>query len=536
MAKNNGFLSRLFSKKKKTQEYDLSGYNVRGYDGAKINNTNFHMPNFSHSEDNETYNALRVMRARSRDKAKNSNFMQRYLQTMTQNVIGANGFKLKVLAKDINTKLDTQGNLAVSRAWDDWCKRRNCDFKEQVNFTEMLNVIFEAVIKDGECIVRKVREKSNGMNKYGYKLQMLDIERLAIDCNMQLDDGFIRMGVEMDNYGRIRAYHLHIPQSNNTMMFAGRVDLGKYERIDVRDLKHLFLVRNPEQTRGMPWAHTAIIAMDDLQQFNASLMTAGKLGSVFSVFVKKMKGSSAKTIATTQGSGGFRGGNNQDPANSAPIPPPTPALQLGYGNINQVDADVDVQSFKGDYPAQAFEKFTEVQRQEIAAGLNLSPTNVTNDVKNLNYSVARTVLIDDRSYYKKLQKWLIDNFIAEVYEEWLEQALLNNKIKVDLPNGDLGTISADKYEKFLNYNFIGRSWEAVDPQKEAVADKMAYDNLLKPKQDILAERGLDIEEVLYKYKEEHDLITSILGKDFKLPSVDPDSDSNVAQQSADSEE
>jgi capsid protein len=57
-------------------------------------------------------------------------------------------------------------------------------------------------------------------------------------------------------------------------------------------------------------------------------------------------------------------------------------------------------------------------------------------------------------------------------------------------------LPATKYQKYRICSWRGRGWTWIDPQKEIEAAVNGMDNYLTTLQDQLAERGLDLEDVL----------------------------------------
>ena len=67
----------------------------------------------STSADAEIQNQLRILRERSRDLARNDSFVARYLNLMVSNIIGSNGIRLGVKARNTDGSLDIIGNRVV---------------------------------------------------------------------------------------------------------------------------------------------------------------------------------------------------------------------------------------------------------------------------------------------------------------------------------------------------------------------------------------------------------------------------------------
>ncbi len=276
----------------------------------------------------------------------------------------------------------------------------------------------------------------------------------------------------------------------------GTVKLSDYERIVKDDLIHLFLQESAEQTRGTPWAHSVMIYMEDLDDFNQACLLAAKVGAASSIYLERDQGVKTQDVADYEEDGDF-------------------IAEMGFGEIRSLPVGAKMKSFEAKYPSDAYQIYTKRLLQQIAGGLGLSQVFLGNDTEDLNYSTARTVILEERNYYQTIQQFIIDCFLDRIYKEWLTQALLNGKITYTNSNGVISKIGVDKLEKFLNHNFIGRKWASVDEVKEATATQLDYENMRKPLSTILAEKGLDLAEVVTQYKQDDEIFKSIMGENYK---------------------
>ena len=81
---------------------------------------------------------------------------------------------------------------------------------------------------------------------------------------------------------------------------------------------------------------------------------------------------------------------------------------------------------------------------------------------------------------------MVEHFVEPVFRKWLEMAISTGKINLPLT----------KFDKFADsVTFIPRSYEWVDPQKEANANISLLQNGLVTLQDIQKKYGRDVEEL-----------------------------------------
>lgn len=462
----------------------------RGFAAARATNANFGWTRRSVTIDSDIYMDLESLRARARELENDSGIFEHFLILIENNVIGS-GFKLQSLGKDYpDNKLDVTANTAIERAFKDWCKAKHCDIYGKSNFNTLCFSIMRGLARDGEALIRLVSGPSSDDDKYGFQIQCLDIDRLDIQYNADLNNGnYIRMGVEINQRGKPVAYHLKA-YTNKSIDYASGTYTSNYERVPANEIIHLFKQKHAEQTRGIPWGHAVFEDIKDFQEFDQACLNAGKIGASSSIYLERGQGVTTQQIA-----------DQQDPETGQFL------QYIGVGEIRSLPAGTTLKTFDGKYPSDAYQIYTKRLLQKIAGGLGLSQIFLGNDTEDLNYSTARTIIVEERSFYKNLQNFFSESCLEKIYEQFLKQALLNRTIKIN----QFSTLPAEAYNKFMSYKFVGRSWEWVDPLKETESTLLQFRNGMKPLSQILDEQGLNLGEVMTQYKRDSDIIKQNLG-------------------------
>lgn len=479
---------------------------TRGYAAGKPSESAYGWTQRTVSEDADIYRAFTALRAKSRDLRHNDSIVKNYAKLIEFGVVGKTGFKLKVLGRDTDGTLDIVGNTAVQRAWEDFCKSKNCDLNKKRNLRDICAAVITTTAIDGECLIRIVRSKASADSKYGIQLQVLDSDRMDHLYNADLQNGnYIRMGVEINQFGAPVAYHLK-KYSNKSTDYAGGNYMGDYERVPANDLVHFFKMEAAEQTRGIPWTSAVILDLKDLGQFGEACVIAGKVGASSSIMLERSEEISIDKIANGRvvrsSAEGEEGINYQQPDELDYY-----YNEVGAGQITVLPKGVKAVPFTPGYPADAFATYYKKAGQKIAAGLGVSPLRLFNDLEDLNYSTSRTVMQDENYSFEVYQNLMIDTLLTKVYESWLMQAMLNKKIF--LKPGLL--LPIEKMEKFMEYRFIGRAFGYVDPSVEVETAVMEYKLGIKSLTEILAEQGKDLREVSAQYKQDFLEISSATG-------------------------
>jgi lambda family phage portal protein len=239
---------------------------------------------------------------------------------------------------------------------------------------------------------------------------------------------------------------------------------------------HAFRQDRIGQTRGTPWTTTAMTRLKMLGGYEESELVAARI-------------SASKMGFFTSEAGDDYQGNGEDGDG-------TIRMELQPGTFEQLPAGVEFKPFDPQHPSTAFRDFEKAMLRGIASGLGVSYTSLANDLEAVSYSSIRQGLLEERDFWRTVQFWMIEHFCQPVYERWLRQAL------------DAGALNlpAAKYFKFRSTQWVPRGWQWVDPRNEAEAQITAINAGLMTRTQALAERGLDIEDVLRERQAEDEMI------------------------------
>lgn len=418
------------------------------------------------SLDADLYTALNTLRARSRHLTQNNPYGQKFLRMVASNVVGQ-GFTLQARALDNTGEPDTADNKSIQKAFDEWAKRGNCEVTGQLSFAELCRLIMRTVAQDGEVLIRRVRGRK--VNKFGYALQILDIDRLMVQDQRKLDNGNVmRMGVEIDSMGKPVAYWVRQAHPYDPFM---QTSAPVLERIPAEDVFHFFIPLRPEQRRGVPWMHAAIERLYHIGELDQSALVAARKGADSLGFITSPNG----LPPDPTGSG----------SNDSPIEISVP------GTFDTLPEGYDFKAFDSKYPNEVYPVFIKSALRAVASAIGVAYNGLANDLEGVNYSSIRSGVLEEREFWMELQDWLISAFMIPNYEDWLLMSLGMNAV-----TGPTGfPLPATKYSKFAAHEWQGRRWSWVDPQGDIQASVIAINNGLKSRTRICAEQGLDREVV-----------------------------------------
>lgn len=312
-----------------------------------------------------------------------------------------------------------------------------------------------ALVRDGEAFVH-LRLGPDG----DLRPKLIPTDQVDTSLTRDLGNGArIVAGIEFDAADQVMAYHLlkELPGSP----FAS---YGEAVRVPAVDMLHVFDQLFPGQVRGLSWLVPVMLKMRDRDEASDALLMQLKTASLLTGFIKSVDG----------GAGGFEGAPEGSALNVA--------LEPGAMRLLPEGTDVTF-SHPGQGLAQAVE-FLRAQDREIATGAGLTFETLTGDLGEANYSSARVGLIDFRRRAEMLQLNLIEGqFLRPLWHRWI------------YVRGLAGAIPAAEVADFISVRFVPPGWQWVDPQNEVAADVAAIDAGLKSREEVVAGRGRDIDEL-----------------------------------------
>lgn len=419
----------------------------------------------------DLYRNLDVLRARSRDLCQNNSYAHRFLSMVAANIVGGTGIRLQARVYDRPEQPDKGANDAIETAFDTWGLRGACDVTGTLSWRDLQKLVITSVARDGEVLVRKIRGRSAG-NAYGFALQVIDIDRLDTRLMRKPEKGNteIRMGVEINAFGRPLAYWLRPYHPGDQWIAQGEV-LSQHERVSADDIYHVRMTDRPEQLRGLPWMHAAMVQLQNLGGYEEAAVIAARVGASKMGFFTSPDGESPKDGESAEG---------------------VPFMSAEPGEFGTLPAGMTFENFNPDYPHAMYADFTKACLRGISAAWNVSYHGLSGDLTDVNFSSIRSGTLEERDQWIGLQQWFIDAFVRPVYLDWLPSALAFGQVA--LANG--APLPLAKLAKFSAHTWQARRWQWVDPLKDMNANILAIENGLKSPQSIAAELGTEFEDVL----------------------------------------
>lgn len=314
-----------------------------------------------------------------------------------------------------------------------------------------------ALVRDGEAFVQM-----SIMLDGTLRAKLIAADQVDPSLTQDLDNGHrIISGVEFDAEDTVVAYHVYRDPPGSS--FVAR---NEAVRIPASDMLHVFDSLFPGQVRGLSWLAPVLLKMRDRDDASDAMLMQLKVASLITGFIRDADGTAA-------------GLDGEEDGASLNV-----SLEPGAMRVLPMGTEVSF-SQPGQGLSQAIE-FLRAQDREIAAGVGLTFESLTGDLGEANYSSARVGILEFRRRAEMLQISLIEGMALRPLWNWWIRA---RAIAGELPIKD-----AD-LKDFLSVRFVAPGWQWVDPKKEVEAEVLAINAGLKSREEAVASRGRDVDEI-----------------------------------------
>lgn len=357
-------------------------------------------------------------------------------------------------AEILKTALVGYGPTAATLGDDDRREEQDAAFSawaEANQFGALLAEVADALVTDGESLLI-LRTDAEG----ALRLQHVPAEQLDEAYSLELGEGrYIAAGIEYDSDDLPVAYHFR-PARPTDQFQTFRAPV----RVDAADVIHLFRRLGAAQTRGLSWFASTILPLNELSQLLDALQINAKVQSMMAGFVVDQNGTGPNPF--DQG----EGGNPLD-------------LSLEPGVMRVLPQGWDVRFSTPQQMAGAVD-LVAVSLRQISAGLQIPEFLLSNDMRGVNYSSARTALVQFRAHIEAIQHTLLVPALNRIWARW------------QLLESLRGSNTADPAAK-AEWHFPKPQW--VDPESDAKATREMLDMGLISRRMAVAQLGYDVAQV-----------------------------------------
>ena len=365
-----------------------------GYDGARQARETADWIAGGSGANTEISGALRTLRNRCSDLARNNPYASKAVESLVSNVIST-GIRAK------------WADPRVQALWDQWT--RELSVGDDLDFYGLQALAFRGMVERGDVVARRRwRRPDDGLT---VPLQVEILEGDFIDEGKVaggLSGGRVVQGVEFDVIGRRSAYWLfrQHPGESGYWTANGAVQSSP---VAAADVAHLYQARRPGQVRGVPWLSVVIDALRQLGEYQRSerirkRSQAGLVGVLIPADDATYDDDDTDAIGPTATDAD---GNTVDEL--------TP---------NSVFVARKGKDFRFTSPSSdaGFADTVRVQLHAIASGVLLPYEVLSSDLSQVNYSSIRLGLVEAQRIFKMLQLHVVIPLFCAKIAGWFVEA------------------------------------------------------------------------------------------------------------------
>ncbi|KFK94583.1 MULTISPECIES: phage portal protein [unclassified Serratia (in: enterobacteria)] len=446
------------------------------YDAADVNGD--HMANWQPglwSTDNEINIYRDRIVSRIRDMVRNDGWVSGSVTRILDNAMGAN-FR-PIIKPDYRALALMTGNNAFDATWADEYGRvveahwrtwsgdagRYCDVERKQTVSQILRLGFRHKLVDGDSLlVMQYRPDrlGNGRARYATTVQVIDPDRLS-NPNGVFDMPNIRGGVEIDADGAPIAYHIREAHMGDWWSGAKTMTWQRVMRetewgrpIVIHDFDH----ERGSQHRGTGILTPVVQRMKMLIKYDQTELEAAIINAIFGAFIvspydRDMVEEAFDTDHTELGE--YQAGRvefHNDRRLSLQNGARLPILYPGE-TVNTVTAE---------RPNSNFKEFESAVLRNFAAATGLSTQQVTQDWSDVNYSSARSALLEAWKTLTRRRTDYANGTAQPLLSAFIEE--LHDTQDLPLPFGAPDFLEAKTAYCRAQWMGPGRGW--VDPVAE----------------------------------------------------------------------
>lgn len=454
--------------------------------------------------------------ARIRDAVRNDGWGSGAISRILDNVIGANFrpiFRPDYRALRAMTGLKTfdaqwanefgKAQDANYRTWADdpamWC-----DIERGTTIPGMAYLGFRHLLVDGECLAMARYEPGRtgaGRARYATAMQLIDPDRLSNPNNL-MDMRWVRGGVEIDGYGAPIAYHIREAHQGDWFNAAESLVWKRIPRETSWGrpiIIHHFERDRAAQHRGVGMLTPVLAKLKQLIKYDGAELDAALINAVFGAFIESpfdhsMLGDALGGEIDTIGP--YQEGRAEWHA--------TRKLTVGGVVIPTMYPGEKINTVQAAHPNGNYKDFQAAVLRNIAAATGLSAQQLSQNWADVNYSSARAAILEAWKTFERRRLFFTVGFAHQVAAAWMEESF-----DVDdymLPAGAPDFIDARAAYSAARWIGPARGW--VDPVSEKQGAWLELKMGLTSLEDVAAEQGRDVEEVLDQIEQERRMYES----------------------------
>jgi lambda family phage portal protein len=419
---------------------------------------------------------------RARDLVENNPYAKSGVESYVANVVGC-GITPKPLIDDVGQRTKWVDG------WNWWAgeHQNEADLTGMQHFYELMALWLTEVIIGGGCLVRYVALDPDQYRNQRVKLalELIPEERFADErddlagfftsLNRKKSGNFIRRGVEFDPAtGRPLAYWIRPAHPSD----AGTA--WEPTRVSAEDCVYSFFRQRVGQIRGFSMLKAVVRWLWSLGYYFDNEMMASAIKSCYAAIVR-----------TDAEDSDFEGLDDDSQGAALTDINGNPLEKLEPGIIARMKGkDATITGIGPNTPTGNQEPWIVLIERSIAVGMGLSYEALTRDYSRGSFSSMRAGLNEDRKHYRPMQSFVVNHFCRPTYVRFVKAA-----VQAGLDGFPRPSQLTANFDDYMRVKWRKPGWQSVNPFDDARAAVLEINEGLGTREDYIADKGGDWEEV-----------------------------------------
>ena len=398
--------------------------------------------------------------------------MRSFFRLAKQGVL--NGITIHPLFSEVE---DKKMRARLQRLWEEF--EDECLVAGRPDMLNLQEGILQSLLTDGVVIFLK---RHSSELAHGFGLIPLGREYLVEGYTNQQDRIFA--GVQFSEVGRLTHYWLvkdfdkYYRRFDPLYRFTTQTAAGSVGAVAVPADQAIVIMtpdRHDELMSLLPPAIAGAESAEKIRVLDTATLAALSLAARKNIVITKDMNSAVSRPADEESA-------LAEDLENAEIP---------EGNVVELPAGWDAKALEVAWPAiKDIEARKEILRT-LSGLLGVDYSSFANDAAESNFANTRAHSLLTREMWRRLHRTVARQFVRPVLHEWLTTVRFR---------GLLGNISDEEFDAAMRSQFYMRSWEWIDPLKDAAALARLMECGATTPQRILARQGMTMEESIEEWR------------------------------------
>lgn len=416
----------------------------------------------------QTQQGAVAIRNQARHLEQNHDIARGILRTLVNNIVGPKGIGIEPQPRGADGKIDKDYAAALLEAYRDW--QKHPEVTGQFHWARVQRLLAKTWLRDGEAFSQKLSGPVPLLDhgtRVPFSLEIFEPDMVPYSLN-ELRRG-IRQGIELNTWGKPRAYWVHKHHPTDGVVLASSGDL---KRVSAQRILHLTCADRIGQVRGVSEFASVITRLEDIKDYEESERVAAKIAAMLTAYVKRGNPDMLDVDTLPRDSEGN-------------LQPREIGLEPG-AIVDSLEVGEEIGLIDSKRPNPNLITFRQGQLKALAAGVGATYSSIARDY-NGTFSAQRQELIEQWTHYATLTDEFVGNIIQPTWSEFVRVADASGV--VPKPAG----IQRGSEDDAL---FVGQSMPWIDPLKEANGWATLVKAGFASEVEVMRKRGVNPYDVL----------------------------------------